>query len=490
MKPKEPEELIAKYTEYLGDSTVKTMILKLSLGLLILTYFSYTDLVVIGNVNAFYTRLLSITLGILLIIFHFLFKNRFKQIKLSVYNYFLASLALMMLAKCLVHLNDAYLASSVAGTLLIYFIISLEIKSNTKKAALIYFVPVLVFILILVKWFHLSNEQFDILSNIYPISIIGFLINRIQNRLRFGTFQSNYLLDIEKVKAGNLYNESLITNKKLNQSYEEILAQHDEIELQRNQLYQTNTHITNSINYARNIQNAMLPAEDIFLQNFSEYLILYKPSEILSGDFYWIEKNENSIIYAVADCTGHGVPGAMLSMLGISLLNKITSQNRDLTSAEILEKLRCELKKSLNQKDYSNTESKDGMDISVCKIDTDNLQLQFSGAYNSLYIYRDKELIELKADRQPIAIYIKEENFTNHIFQLQKGDILYAFTDGFVDQFDENENKYKIKRFKKFILDVADFDLHQQKQLFETEFLSWKLSQEQTDDVTVVAVKI
>lgn len=270
---------------------------------------------------------------------------------------------------------------------------------------------------------------------------------------------------------------------KIKKAEQEIIKQRDELQLK-------NKHIANSINYAKRIQEAMLPTEKIFEENFSNHFILYKPRDIVSGDFYWAEKFDDKLIYAVADCTGHGVPGAMVSMLGISLLNKITTQDFNLTASEILEQLRIEVKRMLKQTGENYLESKDGMDIALCVIDKDTLKLQYSGAYNSLYIFRKNELIEIKANKQPIGIYAKEKKFTNHEFQLQKNDILYSFSDGFSDQFSMKNEKYKIKRFKNLLINEAHNALHKQKEILENELSEWKGDSEQIDDIVVVGIKI
>ena len=266
-------------------------------------------------------------------------------------------------------------------------------------------------------------------------------------------------------------------------------AEH-EITKHRDELHIKNKHISDSINYARRIQEAMLPTNEIFKKNFQEYFIYYKPRDIVSGDFYWAEKYGDKIICAVADCTGHGVPGAMVSMLGISLLNRITTQNMNLKASDILEQLRTEVKKMLKQSGENQDERKDGMDIALCIIDTKTKQLQFSGAYNSLHIYRNNGIIVLKADRQPIGIYAKEKKFTNHEFQLQKNDILYSFSDGFADQFSAEGKKYKIKRFRDLLSNIAENNLEKQKETLENEFITWKSTNQQMDDIVVIGIKI
>lgn len=300
--------------------------------------------------------------------------------------------------------------------------------------------------------------------------------------------------------ARNLFSQQLIikdqneeltaSDEELRQNNEELIELNEYIKKQKNNIEKVHKHITESINYAKRIQQAMLPSKKIFETQFEDFFIFYRARDIVSGDFYWAEKVEDKIIYAVADCTGHGVPGAMVSMLGISLLNKIISQKSAKTASEILNGLRAEIKKSLKQTGKKSDGTRDGMDIALCIIDTTTNQLQFSGAYNSLYIFRGTELIELKADRQPIGFYPKEKQFTNNKFQLQTNDILYSFSDGFADQINTQNKRHTITRVKKLLFDIAPNKLPKQKEILQNEFSAWKGKGPQMDDVTVVGVKI
>jgi serine phosphatase RsbU (regulator of sigma subunit) len=275
-----------------------------------------------------------------------------------------------------------------------------------------------------------------------------------------------------------------------------------------------------SIYYARRIQQAVLPAGDIFKEVFDEkYFIFFRPYNVVSGDFFWIKKIKNFVAVVAADCTGHGVPGAFMSMLGTSFLNEIVTRRSLDSAAEILERLRKKVKTSLHQEGKQD-EQKDGMDISFYLLDTESLELQFAGAYNPLYVVRnnslidsdlyelaennkkikiftdeasaaDFTLIELKADRQPIGIYLREKKFTNVNFQLKPGDTLYNFSDGYQDQFGgDTGEKFNAKRFKKLFLSIQEMDMNEQLKIIEQNFLKWKGDTPQIDDVLVLGVKI
>ncbi len=249
--------------------------------------------------------------------------------------------------------------------------------------------------------------------------------------------------------------------------------------------------ITDSIEYASRIQTAVLPPGEYISKLIPEHFIFYKPRDIVSGDFYWITHKEGKTIIAAVDCTGHGVPGAFMSMLGFAFLNEIVNKSTEIKASAILNQLRDYVKKSLHQTGKDD-ETKDGMDIALCIIDTDKLKLQYSGAYNPLYLIRNEKLISLKADRMPIGIHlIEKESFTNHEIDIQKGDTIYVFTDGYVDQFGgPDARKFKLLPFKEMLLKIKDQSMDEQKRMLEEQFYAWKGDSEQIDDVLVMGIKI
>ncbi len=271
---------------------------------------------------------------------------------------------------------------------------------------------------------------------------------------------------------------------------EKIKERTKTIEEQKNQIAKSHQNIKDSIVYAKRIQEAIMPSKDILDKSFNDYFVFFKPRDIVSGDFYWIKNIGDYTVYAVADCTGHGVPGALLSMLGISFLSEIVSKARFDTPDEILNRLRKKIKSSLKQTDKG-IESKDGMDIALCVIDRDSLQLQFAGAYNPVYIVREGELTEIKATRNPIGAFLKEKPFESNSFKLKKGDILYTFSDGYSDQFGQNEElKFNKRNFKKLLLKIYDKPMHEQKEILDEILTKWRGKTEQTDDIIVMGVRI
>ena len=255
-------------------------------------------------------------------------------------------------------------------------------------------------------------------------------------------------------------------------------------------------NITDSLNYASKIQYAILPPIETITDLNLDCFIFYQPKDIVSGDFYWIkvfkkpEQEEPILVIAVGDCTGHGVPGALMSMLGISVLNDTISKNStSFDPGEILNELRKKVKKSLNHN--GRLETKDGMDISLAVIDLKSLRMQFAAANSPAFIFRNGDLNELLADRMPIGAYVNDKvPFRTSEFQLKKNDWLYLFTDGFYSQFSgENGEKFKKSRFKNLLASTSFYNGNSQLGLIESKFTEWKGSGDQIDDVMIMGIK-
>jgi serine phosphatase RsbU (regulator of sigma subunit) len=286
-------------------------------------------------------------------------------------------------------------------------------------------------------------------------------------------------------------------NDELNQQNEEIAAQRDEIEAQRNlvsmqkeQIQQTHNEISASIDYATRLQASIMPSQDLLKEVFSDHFILFRPRDKVSGDFYWWSQIENQIIIAAADCTGHGVPGAFMSMLGISLLSEVVNKEFITNPGQILDQLRREVIRSLNQTGEKG-EQKDGLDISLVNINTETWTCHYSGANNPIYLIRNHELTEYKSDMMPISIYHRMDSFTSHEIQLEPGDKLYLFSDGYADQFGgKNRKKFKYKAFKQLLIDHTDESMDQQNKILTDTIVRWQGDHEQIDDMVVVGLKV
>lgn len=307
-------------------------------------------------------------------------------------------------------------------------------------------------------------------------------------------------------------------------SSEEILAQKQEVEKQRDiaerekqiadeqreltqhqkmELELVHQEITDSINYAKRIQYAILPADSFVEKALQDCFIMYEPKAIVAGDFYWVQEVDNKVFFAAADCTGHGVPGALVSIICSNALNRALEEFELRQPGEILDKVTDLLIEAFVK---TNEEVKDGMDISLCVWDKSIQSYSYAGANNPLYIIRRKQgeevaenwiqndaayLIEIKGDKQAVGWQNKRQPFTTHHLDLQKGDLVYSFTDGFPDQFGgERGKKYKYKKFKQFLVAISNETLSSQKAKLLTEFTTWKGDLEQVDDVCILGFKV
>jgi ligand-binding sensor domain-containing protein/serine phosphatase RsbU (regulator of sigma subunit) len=288
-----------------------------------------------------------------------------------------------------------------------------------------------------------------------------------------------------KWKEQKLKRANMILEQKVIERTEEVVKQKTEIE-------KKNLVITDSIEYAKNIQQAILPSDDDITKPFKDHFILYKPKDIVSGDFYWLHEDQNRTVISVADCTGHGVPGAFVSLMGHNLLNDTVNEKSDLTPAQILDGLNEKILNTLKQNNEGRS-AKYGMDIAMISIDKGMKNMEFAGAHNPLLLYRNNELIELKANRFSIGSFIKEEDsgFTNQPFELQKGDMLYMFSDGYSDQIGGPEKKkFFAKPFRELLQSVCQLPMEDQKQKLEETIVSWRGRRDQTDDILLVGIRI
>jgi len=303
----------------------------------------------------------------------------------------------------------------------------------------------------------------NILGKLSNESVIGFII-RPPFWLSWwflslcGLFLIGLAFLIIRVRILTLQRDKRILEQKVWERTALIQRQKNEIEAQKQE-------IMDSILYAQRIQKAVLPSHEKVQKILPENFILFLPRDIVSGDFYWMTRQNDLSVFAAVDCTGHGVPGAFMSMLGVSFLNEIVNKTSKLKANYILEELRTRVITTLSQSHEG--ETKDGMDIALCILNHKTNKLQFSGAFNPLYLIRNNSLSEIKADRMPIGIYHDEEpDFTNNEIQLQKSDCLYIFSDGYVDQFGGYAGKKLLtKTLKEILLNIHSEPMVRQKEI-------------------------
>jgi len=314
-------------------------------------------------------------------------------------------------------------------------------------------------------------------------------------------------LKVTKLQKKIIEEQKVIVDEKnimLNEQNEEIRAQHDEIEHQRDEIAaqrdmvvrqkehieRQKNQITDSITYAKLIQSAVLPDDSSTQSLLGEHFILFTPKDIVSGDFYWVNKVGNKLVFAVADCTGHGVPGAFMSMLGLSFLKEIVGKKGNTNPAEILGQLRDSIIDSLQQKGKS-TDQKDGMDMALCVFDLATHKLHYAGANSPLIIVKqNKEFQIILPDKQPIAYHRKMKNFTNNEIQLSSGDCIYIASDGYQNQLGgEFYKMFMSKNFYILLANISDKPMVEQKQLLLDNFEKWKGEYEQVDDLTIIGIR-
>ncbi len=311
-----------------------------------------------------------------------------------------------------------------------------------------------------------------------------------------GAFLALYVLIIIRERKLR-YDKKILEQKvkertaEIEEQKEEIKTQRDEIEKQRDEISLQKQEITDSIHYAQRIQDAILPPEKFLDTLLPEHFILFKPRDIVSGDFYWVAHRDDKIYIAAADCTGHGVSGAFMSMLGHSFLNEIVNNYKISKPGQMLNRLRTTIIKALHQTGKMD-EAKDGLDIALCILQLKEKKVLFSGAYNPLIMIRNSKLTEIRGDRMPIGIHFDEKRpFNSHELEVKKRDTIYLFSDGYIDQFGGSKGtKFKLDPFKKLLLSIQDRSMEEQKRMLDERLKKWRGKYDQVDDILVIGFKV
>jgi serine phosphatase RsbU (regulator of sigma subunit) len=282
-----------------------------------------------------------------------------------------------------------------------------------------------------------------------------------------------------------------ILEQKVIERTAEVVRQNEEINHQREKLEELYKDVTDSIRYAKRLQDSILPTEHYIEKSIPQSFVLFKPKDIVSGDFYWFSETEDKILFSAVDCTGHGVPGAFMSLIGANALNQIVQSKIDQPSI-ILDELNRLSSEALNKSDEGRDKVRDGMDLALCSINRDFTKLEYAGANNPLYIVRGEEIQDIKADKFAIASFEHGEmNYTNHEIDLQKGDVIYLFSDGYADQFGGVKGKkFMYKQFRDLLLSIKDESMAKQKEILNDKIEQWKGSFEQVDDILVIGIRI
>jgi len=266
-----------------------------------------------------------------------------------------------------------------------------------------------------------------------------------------------------------------------------IEKERQHIQQLKNEIESQHRAVTSSIQYAKLIQNAVLPSKEILKESFEDVFLFWRPRDIVSGDFYWMKRIGDTVIFTVADCTGHGVPGAFMSMLGVAFLNEICVDFSEITNpAQILEDMRRKVISTLRQTNNI-FEQKDGMDMGLCILNLSTMKMQFAGANNGMYHVRGTTLTEYKAVKNPIAIFPKIMPFVNYDVDIQHGDYIYMFSDGYADQFGSDNRKFTFRRLRELIIDINTKTkvASEQAAILENTLNEWRGEKEQLDDILI-----
>ncbi len=299
-----------------------------------------------------------------------------------------------------------------------------------------------------------------------------------------------------KMRTDLAENERVLEQKVIERT-EQVVKQSEEIKSKNNELEILYKHVTDSIRYAKRLQEAIIPTDVAVRQLLPQSFVLFKPKDIVSGDFYWINQVENKSYVAAIDCTGHGVPGAFMSLVGYNILKEITLNDEvAIAPSIIMDKMSKGVVKTLNPKSgtvEAANQTKDGMDMSLCCVDYQKMELQYSGAFNPLYLIREGKLIQYKANKFPIGFRPDDviHNFTNNVIPLKKGDTFYIFSDGYADQFGgPNGKKYMTGNFRNLLIEASKQPIEKQKDFLNTTIENWRGELEQVDDILIIGVRV
>ena len=302
---------------------------------------------------------------------------------------------------------------------------------------------------------------------------------------------SNIFLSIIAIVIGIIVTFYILRVVRLEEQKKSVIAERDAVQEQKDIIEEINQEIVASINYAKRIQRTILPSEETLNEQLSHHFVFYKPRDIVSGDFYWcISHKQDGVVWlAAADCTGHGVPGAFVSFVCAKALNECVNDLGLDEPGIVLDKTTELVEAAFESGVAENV--KDGMDISLCRITMEDKKLEFAGAYNPLYVVRNGELLEYKADRQPIGAHEDRIPFTNHSVDLLENDMVYIFSDGYLDQFGGPKGKrFMTKQFKRLLTTIAVDDVPAQVEKLKSELDSWQGNEQQIDDILVMGVRI
>nr|MCU0392510.1 SpoIIE family protein phosphatase [Thermoflexibacter sp.] len=464
---------------------------------LTLLYFLYVDIAKNQFMLAAYARifpLLVVSVFTLVCFSPTLYKR---------WGYFLHHLCLFSLMVMMTFIlsqstEKPFYNSAIVACIMIIVIILIEERGGLRVTLPIYLIPA---ILTGIYFFYidLPDKKVSPLSNPIAFILACLVYSQVQERFRWRDFinvktiqkQHEEVLTQSKEIAHQKH-EIETQNEELTQLNEELTVMVETIETQHKSIQEQNNKIKSSITYAKRLQSAILPYSERFDNAFGDanYFILYKPKDIVSGDFYWLYSDETQVILAVVDCTGHGVPGAFMSILGSQLLSEIVEQRGICEPHKILNELHKQVRRVFKQ---DQSDNRDGMELQLLRVLKKENKIQYAGAMNPIYLISNEKFEEIKADKKPIGGHQIEEE---RLFSLQEWDIaaptlLYLCTDGYQDQFGgEKDKKFMVGQLKDTIFRIHHLEMKRQESALEQALLDWQGTQIQVDDITIIGLKI
>lgn len=376
-----------------------------------------------------------------------------------------------------IHDGEHVITELVSGAIFGEFAL---LDSEPRSASVTAMERCILFRLDQIEFYRIIGENPEIINK-----MIKIVLNRVRNQTK---------ATIENLKRREQELETLVDERthELQTAFGELKQKNDSLSLAYAEIEEKNAEITASIRYARRIQSAILPVMDHVQKSLPIIFTLYKPKDIVSGDFYWFSEKDGRIFFSAVDCTGHGVPGAFMSVLGNSLLNTIVKENGIIEPNLILDSLHLKIVETLRQVD-KNSETNDGMDLAMCVFDPFSRRLKYSGAQRPLYYFRNGELHQIPGDKQSIgggSFLERRIPYTSHEIEVQKGDSVYIFSDGYADQFGGPKGKkMQSSRFAKFLSSIQTFTMKDQYFYLNKFFEEWKGDFEQLDDVLIIGVR-
>ncbi|ASS47953.1 MAG: hypothetical protein A3D31_01325 [Candidatus Fluviicola riflensis] len=464
------------------DSTEKTHVIACWVGLLLNLIWFTSDYFVVPH---YFVPFLVFRLSVSFVsIFTLLFR---KRLNINIYNcMFILVLGISVQNAYMWSVMDlAHFEQHTFAYIVLFIGAGMLVLWEVRMSILLLLATVISNIVFYQLNSDLTIKEFVINGGLMTLTVLLFSLFLIRSRYKLTYNEIKSRLELEQSK------------KQLEVQNEQLVDQKVEIESQNLSLEQKNKEITDSINYARNIQLASIPSQEQFNSFFRDSFVLYQPKDIVSGDFYWVYERDQLVYYVTGDCTGHGVPGGFMTMLGLSFLEEIIAGKNIQDPAEVLNMLRDKIINALNQSGTFG-ESKDGMDITICRLDKTENKLTYASANNDLYLIRKNEtgdgipeLFEHKANRQPCGFYHKNDPFTAQTIDLQPGDCIYTLTDGYADQFGGPKGKkFRSKQLQETLVTHSQLSFQEQLAELQKAMDVWRGDLEQVDDMLIIGIRV